>query len=132
MKTTFTTILATTATMALGGQALNIDEIENNPFYKLISNRFAENYANKIMLTQAEAESCVGVNANLYQGDDEHIAIKSDRWDGPDVPELAEEDEEEHLAIRSDRFDVNALAQVETPTCGSTFDRRAATQPNVN
>ena len=51
MKTTFTTILATTAIIALGGQALNIDEIENNPFYKLISNRFAENYVKKIMLT---------------------------------------------------------------------------------
>jgi hypothetical protein len=42
MKTTFTTILSTTAMMALSGQALNSSfESENNPFYRLMSKSFA-------------------------------------------------------------------------------------------
>jgi|688.fasta_scaffold2052982_1 hypothetical protein len=41
MKTSFKTILATTAIMALNVQAMNTDEIETNPFYKLAYNRLA-------------------------------------------------------------------------------------------
>jgi hypothetical protein len=59
---------------------------------------------------EAEAESCLEASVNLYQGDGERIAKKSDRWEGP------------------------GLAQVEAdlPTCGSTIDRQAATQPNLD
>ena len=47
MKTTFTTILAAKAVMALNGQAQNMDGIETNPFYRLLSNRLAENRRNR-------------------------------------------------------------------------------------
>lgn len=58
----------------------------------------------------AEAESCIEASVNLYQGDGERVARKSDRWEGP------------------------GLAQVEAdlPTCGSTIDRQAAAQPNLD
>ena len=112
MKTTFTTILAATAMMALNGQAQIMDGIETNPFYRLLSNRLAENHRNRpgFAQTDAESESCIEATANLYQGDDEHIAIKSDRWEGPEF----------------------AQVDVDIPTCGSTIDKQAATQPGVD
>lgn len=111
MKTTFTTILATTATMALCGQAINSSfESENNPFYRLMNNNFSQNTRTRNDF--AEADSCIESSStvNLYQGDGEHIAIKSDRWEGPKL----------------------AQVEVDVPTCGSTLDRQAATPPNVD
>ena len=110
MKTSFKTILATTAIMALNVQAMNTDEIETNPFYKLAYNRLAQKWnirSNNFAEADAEADSCLEAEAtvNLYQGEGDHIAKKSDRWRGPGLAQI----------------------EVDAPTCGSTFDRRSAT-----